>query len=40
MHLGGGNVNILDISLSYYLSIAILPNETNFRDYADTAICI
>lgn len=32
MHLGGGNVNILDISLSHYLAIAILSNETNFRD--------
>lgn len=38
MHLGGGNANILDINLSHYISVAILSNETNFRNCTDTVI--
>lgn len=40
MHLGGGNANILGITLSHYLAIAILSNETEFRECADIAIYI
>lgn len=38
MHLGGGNVHILDISLSHHPVLAILSNGADFRDCIDIAV--